>query len=137
MTSEFVQISFDKIIQTRAYTAVILKEKEIKFAIFSDPSVGRFLQMHLGEEARPRPLSHDLMSMVFQALSIKVKQVVISDFQETVFFAKLFLEQEKDGLVHIAEIDARPSDCIILAFLSNAPVFCSRQVLSRVVPFLD
>ena len=137
MTTELIQLTFDKIIQTHAYTAVILKEKDVKFAIFSEPHVGHFLQMHLGNEARPRPLSHDLISMIFKSFSIKVKQVVISDFQETVFFSKLFLEQEKDGLVHIAEIDARPSDCIILAFLSNAPVFCTARVLKNIVPYID
>lgn len=137
MTTEFVQVSFDKIIQTRTYTAVILKDKSVKFAIFFEPNVGNFLQKHLSREPRTRPLSYDLISMIFQALTIKVKQVVISDFQETVFFAKLFLEQRKDDLVHVVEIDARPSDCIALAFLCNAPVFCSRNVLSRVIPYIE
>ena len=137
MTTENIPISFDKIIQTRAYTAVILKDTTTKFAVFSEPYVGQFLHMHLSGEARKRPLSHDLFTMIFQALSIKVKQVVIYDFKETVFYAKLFLEQEKDGHTHIAEIDARPSDSIILAFLTKAPVFCTKQVLSRIVPYIE
>lgn len=137
MTNGLVKIAFDKIIQTRAYTAVILKENEHKFAIFSEPYVGQFLQMHLSNIARKRPLSHDLMTMVFNAFAITIKQIIITDVQDTVFFAKLFLEMKKDGLIHIAEIDARPSDCIILAFLHNAPVFCSKQVLTQVIPYIE
>ena len=95
MTNELVTISFDKVIQTRAYTAVILKSDTLRFAIFSEPSVGHFLQMHLTNEARTRPLSHDLMSMIFKAFSIEVKQVIITDVQDNIFFSKLFLEGRK------------------------------------------
>ena len=137
MTNGFIKISFDKIIQTRAYTAIVLKGEDIKFAIFAEPYVGQFLQMHLTQEARKRPLSHDLFSMIFQSFSIEVKQVVISEVQDTIFIAKLFLEMHKDGLVYVAEIDARPSDCIILAFLHKAPVFCTKQVLQQVIPYIE
>jgi bifunctional DNase/RNase len=66
-----------------------------------------------------------------------VKQVLINDLQDTTFYARLFLETIKDGLQHIIEIDARPSDCVILAFLHNAPVLCARQVLEKVIPFAE
>lgn len=137
MTNELIKVTFDRVIQTRNYTAVILKNADVKFAIFAEPHVGHFLKMQLSGEQRKRPLSHDLLSMVFQSFSIQVKQIIISDLQDSVFIAKLFLEMHKDGLVHIAEIDARPSDCIILAFMYNAPVFCAQNVLSRIVPYVE
>jgi bifunctional DNase/RNase len=137
MTEDFVQVSFDRIIQTRAYTAVVLREKDFRFAIFSDGGVGKFLQSHLSGEERHRPLTHDLLSTILLAYGIRVKQVLISDVQESTFFGRLFLEMEKEGLQHIVEVDARPSDCIILAFLHNAPVLCSRHVLEKVIPFAE
>lgn len=137
MTEDFTQVSFDRIVQTRAYTAVVLREKDFRFAIFSDGSVGRFLQSHLSGEERSRPLTHDLLSMVLQGYNIRVKQVLINDLQDTTFFARLFLEMEQNGLQHILEIDARPSDCVVLAFLHNAPVLCARHVLDKVIPFAE
>ena len=137
MTEDFVQVTFDRIVQTRAYTAVVLREKDLRFAIFSDGSVGRFLQSHLSGEERQRPLTHDLISMILHGCDIQVKQVLIHDLQDTTFHARLFLEMVKNGLRHIIEIDARPSDCVILAFLHNAPVLCARHVIEKVIPFAE
>jgi uncharacterized protein len=137
MTEDYVQVSFDRIVQTRAYTAVVLREKDLRFAIFSDDSVGRFLQSHLSGEERQRPLTHDLISMILQGYDIQVKQVLINDLQDTTFYARLFLEMIKEGLRHIIEIDARPSDCVILAFLHNAPILCARHVIEKVIPFAE
>lgn len=137
MTQDFIQVAFDRIIQTHVYTAIVLRNKEQRFAIFTDSTVGRFLQSHLSGEERPRPLSHDLLTTILTALDVKVKQVLINDVQDTTFLSRLFLETEKNGLRHIFEIDARPSDCIILAFLHNAPVFCTKEVVDKVVPFVE
>ena len=137
MTEGFVQVAFDRIVQTRAYTAVVLREKDFRFAIFSDGSVGKFLQSHLSGEERHRPLTHDLLSSILSSYGIRVKQVLINDVQETTFFGRLFLEMDKDGLEYVTEVDARPSDCIVLAFLQNAPVLCARHVLEKVIPFAE
>jgi uncharacterized protein len=137
MPQDYVQVAFDRIIQTHAYTAVVLRDKDLRFAIFSDSSVGRFLQLHLGGENRIRPQTYDLLSTILQAYEVRVKQILINDLEDTTFFARLFLEMQKDGLRHIVELDARPSDCIILAFLHNAPVFCAKHVMDRVIPFME
>lgn len=137
MFSELVQLSFDKIMQTQAYTVVILGTQEKKFAIYTDPSIGRILQMLLTELEKPRPLTHDLIDMIFKGISMRVMQVVINDLQDTVYFARLFLEQDKGDVQHILEIDARPSDCLTLALMHNAPVYCTRDVLERTIAVED
>ncbi len=134
MMSELVQLSFDKIMQTRSYTVVILSGLDKRFAIYTDPGIGRVLQLYLTGTEKPRPLTHDLIDSILKGYDIKIKQVVINDVQETIYFARLFLEQYRDGIRHILEIDARPSDCITLALMSNAPVYCTRDVLDKTVP---
>lgn len=133
MLSEIVQLSFDKIMQTRSYTVVVLGTKEKRFAIYVDPNVGRVLQLFLTGTSKPRPLTHDLINRIFQGLEMRVIQVVINDIQDTIYFARLFLECEHDGIRHILEVDARPSDCIMLALTHNAPVFCTREVLEKTI----
>jgi len=137
MVSELVQLAFDKIMQTRTYTVIVLKSHDKKFAIYVDPAIGKSLQTYLTDTDKPRPMTHDLFSSVFKGLDIRVKQIVINDIQDTVYYARLFLEQERGDLRHIVEIDARPSDCIILALMHNAPVYCSREVIEKAIPVLE
>ena len=137
MLSELITLSFDKIMQTKAYTVVILSGEGKRFAIYTDPTVGRTLQMHLTNVEKPRPLTHDLMDLIFKASDMKVIQVVINDIQDTVYFARLYLEQKTEGIRDIIEIDARPSDCITIALMNNAPVYCTRDVLDNTVPVED
>lgn len=134
MESELIPLSFDKIMQTRSYTVVILGTADKRFAIYTDPSIGRTLQMFLTEVERPRPLTHDLIDRTFDGLDVRVKQVVINDVQDTIYFARLFLEQDRGDYLHILEIDARPSDCLTLALMNNAPVYCTREVLDKTIP---
>jgi uncharacterized protein len=134
MLSELVQLSFDKIMQTHAYTVIILNAREKRFAIYTEPATGRSLQLYLTKAEKPRPLTHDLISMIFEGFEIKLLQVVINDVQDTTFLARLFLEQQINGITHILEMDARPSDCIIMALMHNVPLYCTREVLDKTIP---
>ena len=93
--------------------------------------------MYLTGATKPRPLTHDLIQMLFQGFDIRVKQVVINDLHDTVYLSRLFLEKQKDGLRHIVEVDARPSDCITLALMCNVPLYCTREVLDKTIPLVD
>ncbi len=136
-SSELVQLSFDKIMQTRSYTVVVLGAREKRFAIYTDPSIGRILQMFLTGTQKARPLTHDLIDQILNGLQVRIKQVVINDIQDTIYYARLFLEQQIGDMRHIIEIDARPSDCITLALMNNVPVYCTEEVLSKTVPVTD
>lgn len=70
----------------------------------------------------PRPLTHDLMKELLDALDRSVQQVRITDLQDGVFYAVLDLG---DGV----EVSARPSDAIALAMRTGAPIFGEEQVL--------
>jgi len=133
MFSELIQLSFDKIMQTKTYTVIILSGLGKSFAIYTEPSVGRTLQLFLTEVVSPRPLSHELFDEILEGLDVRVKQVVINDVQDTVYYARLFLEQEMGDLRHIIEVDARPSDCLTMALMNNAPVYCTREVLDKTI----
>jgi len=132
--TELVQLSFDKIMQTNTYTVIVLSAEGKSFAIYADPSVGKMLQLFLTEVETPRPLTHELIDRLFEGMEIRVKQVVINDVQDTVYYARLFLEQDLGDIRHIVEIDARPSDSLTFALMNNAPVYCTAEVLEKVIP---
>ncbi len=120
--------------QSRSYTVIILGTDQKRFAIYTDPSVGRNIQTHLTKEQRPRPYTHDLMNAIFRGFDIKPIQIVITDIEDTIYFARIYLEQQIGDQKTVLEIDARPSDCITLALLYNIPVFCRKDILEKAVP---
>jgi bifunctional DNase/RNase len=134
MLNELIQLSFDKIMQTRTYTVVVMEAREKRFAIYTEPGIGRILQMFLTGAEKQRPLTHDLINSIFKGFNANIRQVIINDVQDTVYFARIFLEQEIEGILHILEIDARPSDCITLALMNNVPVYCTHEVLDKTIP---
>lgn len=137
MLMQLVQLSFDKILQARSYTSIVLKAEDKKFSIYVDPLVGKTLQAYLTDASHTRPQTHELITSIFKGLDVKVKQVVINDLQDTTFHARLFLEQMRGDIHHIIEVDARPSDCIILALMHNTPVYCAREVLEKTIPVIE
>jgi bifunctional DNase/RNase len=137
MNTELLPLSFDKIMQTHSYTVIVLKHEETKFAIYVETHVGKILQMYLTDIEKPRPLTHDLISSMCKGLEINIKQVVINDVQDTTYYARLFLEQMRGDVRHIVEIDGRPSDFITLALMHNAPVYCNKEVLQKVIPVVE
>lgn len=136
-TVELIPVKFEKLMQSRSYACVVLGTDEKKFAIYTDPASGKSMQLLLAATEKPRPHTHDLMSRMFRGLEIKVKQVVIIDFQDTIYFARLFLEQQRGDLLHVVEIDARPSDCVTLALIHKAPIYCTRGVLEKTITYAE
>jgi len=72
-----------------------------------------------------RPMTHDLIHSILTQTHVKVKEVRIVDLKDNTYYARLFLTSD-NGLI---EIDARPSDAIIIALKSKTPVFVSAKIL--------
>jgi len=75
--------------------------------------------------ARPRPMTHDLMRNVFQHFNGKIKRVVVNELQDQTYFARMVVES--DGKE--TEIDARPSDSVAMALRFKAPIFVTESVV--------
>ncbi|MBS0623258.1 MAG: bifunctional nuclease family protein [Verrucomicrobia bacterium] len=136
-TLTIVPLQFEKVVQSRTYSCIVLASDEKKFGIFSLPETGKAMQRYLTESQKERPLTHDLLHAVFRGLDMKVKQIVIVDLQDTVYYARLFLEQKLTDRINIIEIDARPSDCVTLALIYKSPIYCTRDVLEKAIPYCD
>lgn len=80
-----------------------------------------------------RPLTHDLFKNFAVSFSIEVKEVVIYNLIEGIFFAKLICE--RDG--QVTEIDARTSDAIAIGVRFNCPIYTFENILSSAGILLD
>jgi uncharacterized protein len=76
----------------------------------------------------PRPLTHDLLTSVIQALDAEVLRIVVTHITDNVFFADLVLRTPQGEVI----VSSRPSDAIALAVRTSAPVFASREVIDEV-----
>lgn len=73
----------------------------------------------------PRPLAHDVMLSMLEALDGEVSRVEVTRVEDGTFFAAVTLETAAGERV----IDARPSDAIALASRAGAPIFVADDVL--------
>jgi hypothetical protein len=72
-------------------------------------------------------MTHDLFASVMEAHQIDLKEVVIQDLQDGVFFAQLVFERDGEART----TDARPSDAIALALRADCPIYASQSVMDK------
>jgi bifunctional DNase/RNase len=95
--------------------------------IWIDLPEARAIAIELEHVTAPRPLTHDLIRNILQALGATLQRATITDLRNGIFFAELFLHSRGQDL----QIDARPSDAIAIALRMKAPIYASAQVLAK------
>jgi bifunctional DNase/RNase len=98
--------------------------------VLADPGGKRGLLIWIGEsEARAledalqgvthrRPLTHDLLGAVIEKLQARIDQVRVTALRDDVFYASVLLTSPRGQ----AEMDARPSDAMVLAVRCRCPI---------------
>ena len=113
-------------------SAVFLGSEAKTFVIYVDHSVGNAIQMTLDGVKKERPLTHDLIGQMFLGLGVELDQVLINDASEGTFFARILLRMDNELGKKIIEIDARPSDSMVLAIQHQRPIYVAQKVLDAV-----
>jgi uncharacterized protein len=128
---EIIGISYSQS-QSGAYT-LILGEKDGKKRL--PIVIGGFEAQAIAiemEKMKPkRPLTHDLIKSIGKAFAIDLKEVIIHEFKEGVFFSNLLFERKegKEGKEEL--IDARTSDAVALAVRYNCPIYAKRKLIDE------
>jgi len=92
------------------------------------------IAIELEKMAPSRPLTHDLFKSFAEAFSLNIKEVLIYNFVEGIFYAKLICQQ--DGANDV-EVDARTSDAIALAVRFNCPIYTFEFILGSAGVLID
>ncbi len=130
-----MELSRILITETGEYQVVWLREKggertfPILIGIFEAAAIDRVIR----EIETPRPLTHDLLASVVNALEVRLSRIVVCSLQSHTFYAKLVIERNGDTI----EVDSRPSDAIALAVRLSAPIFVADDVLDNVCTSVD
>lgn len=91
------------------------------------------IAIELEKMAPSRPLTHDLFKTFSDKFGITVKEVIIHNLSEGIFYSKLICN---DGL-KTEEIDSRTSDAIALAVRFKCPIYTYEFILSSAGIVID
>jgi bifunctional DNase/RNase len=114
---------------------VILKEKlaDRYLPIWIGPSEADAIAVKLQGASVPRPLTHDLMRSVIDALGASVNSIIVCDLKNDTFYAKIILDVDGKQM----EVDSRPSDALALAVRVEVPIYVDDSVLDKAGILLD
>jgi bifunctional DNase/RNase len=86
------------------------------------------------EKMKPnRPLTHDLFKSFAVAYEVEVREIVIYNFDEGIFYAKIICV--KDGVT--TEIDSRTSDAIAIGVRFDCPIYTFDKILQDAGTLID
>lgn len=122
---EIVGLSYSQT-QSGAY-ALVLSEVEgnRRLPIIIGGFEAQAIAIELENMTPTRPLTHDLFKNFAVEFEIKIKEVIIYNLVEGIFYSKLICEQ--NGVEK--EVDARTSDAIALGVRFKCPVFTYETIL--------
>ncbi|PCJ89526.1 MAG: hypothetical protein COA57_01835 [Flavobacteriales bacterium] len=113
--------------QTGAY-ALVLGEKKgrRRLPIIIGGFEAQAIAIELEKMKPSRPLTHDLFKSFAETFDIDIKEVIIYNLVEGIFFAKLICDNGQKNV----EIDTRTSDAIALAVRFGCPIYTYEFILS-------
>ena len=129
-----------ELIRVTVYQLVVDPSSRQPVVTLADPGEQHALFIWIGlAEARaiysqiegveyPRPLTHDLLEKIIQKSNSTIHHVVITHSQDNIYYATIVMQREEN----LVEIDARPSDALVMALKFNAPIFVSRDLFEKV-----
>jgi bifunctional DNase/RNase len=114
---------------------VILKEKmtDRYLPIWIGAAEADAIAVKLQGVSVPRPMTHDLLYTIVDALGASINSIIVSDLKNDTFFAKVVINVDGGQM----EVDSRPSDAIALAVRVDAPIYAEEGVLDKAGILLD
>jgi len=95
--------------------------------IWIGPFEAQAIAVELEGVTPPRPLTHDLMRELVEALHGELERVVVHQLVEGTYHARI--ELVRAGGAHVT-LDARPSDALALALRLHRPIFVDEAVFA-------
>ncbi len=111
--------------------AIFLGTEDKTFLIHVEAHIGKAISMAINEEKKTRPLTHDLIGNIYKGFAIELERIVINDFNKEFYYARIIMKMENELGTKIVEIDARPSDSMVLAVQCKKPILVARKVLDE------
>ena len=132
MDNQVASVSVKGVMPTSSGCAVFLGNEAKTFVIYVDQGIGDAIQRAVDDVQADRPMTHDLMLSMLDGLGAEVERVVINHVDGGTFFARIILSMENELGHKIIELDARPSDSMVMALASKKPIYVAKTVIDSV-----
>jgi hypothetical protein len=114
--------------QTGSFALILMEEdKNRRLPIIIGMFEAQAIAIEMERISPNRPMTHDLFKSFSSAFDFNVEEVMISNLQEGIFYAKIVCT---DG-IRSKNIDARPSDAIAIALRFNAPIYTNEAIMQE------
>ena len=120
------QLVVDPSTRQPVVTLTDLEEKRALFIWVGLPEARAIYSELEGVESQ-RPLTHDLLEKIILKTKGQIHRIVVTHTRENIYYATIVLQREGN----LIEIDARPSDALVMALKFNAPVYVSRDLFEK------
>ena len=74
-----------------------------------------------------RPLTHELFKRFADKFNISLNHIIIHKLSDGVFYSNMVCEKDSE----VVKVDSRTSDAIALSIRFNAPIFVTKEILSK------
>ena len=132
-------IDSDKLMKVKFHNLTVDPQSNLPVVMLADPDEERALIIWIGFfEARAmhseikgdaplRPLTHDLLKQIIQKSDGTFHHIVITQLKDNIFYANIVIKRGND----FVDIDARPSDSIVMALKFKAPIYVSKDLFNK------
>ena len=127
-----VHMALRRIIVSEVHEHQLVELREVegprRFTIVIGFFEATSIDRRVRKQASERPLTHDLVASVIEEMGGELRDILISDLREGIYYAKLRVMVDGE----IREIDCRPSDAIAVAVTADVPIYVADEVLDEV-----
>lgn len=114
--------------QAGAYALILSDEQDLhRIPIVIGMPEAQSIALQLEKIQTQRPLTHDLLKTLADALKVTLKEVFIYRLEAGIFYSELYFEADKN----IIKIDSRTSDAIALALRYECPVYSTPDIIEK------
>lgn len=114
--------------QAGAYALILSDEQDLhRIPIVIGMPEAQSIAIQLEKIQTQRPLTHDLVKTLADALKVALKEVFIYHLEAGIFYAELLFEADKS----IVKIDSRTSDAIALALRYGCPIYTTPEIVEK------
>ena len=114
--------------QAGAYALILADEQDMhRIPIVIGMPEAQSIAIQLEKMQTQRPLTHDLIKKLADALQVTLKEAFIYRLDSGIFYSELLFEKDTQQI----KIDSRTSDAIALALRYDCPIYSAPEIVEK------
>jgi len=112
---------------TRGVVLLQKKNSNLTLEFYVSREQGELILAAFHNASFSRPMAHDLLFKILKEARMKLLYVSVDRLESGTYYASLLIETAEGGRI---QLDARPSDAIVISLKSRAPIYVDKNLMS-------